>query len=92
MVTGVITDYKQLLTPAFEIPGLEWLWRAGAIWITVDVRVFDLHTAEMKAYEVTAEVSGIEFFGIRFGFSTRDIARKVSKLIAQRMGALCQRR
>ena len=60
--------------------------------MTVDVQVFDLHTAEMKAYEVTANVSGAEIFGIRFGFSSRDLARKASKLLAQRICWLCRRR
>ena len=86
------TDYKQLLSPILKIPGLEWLWRTGTCWMTVDVQVFDLHTAEMKAYEVTANVSGVEIFGIRFGFSSRNLARKASKLIAARIGALCGRR
>jgi len=55
------------------------------------MRVFD-RTAEMKAYEVTASVSGMEILGIRFGFSSRDLAREASKLIAQRIGWLCGRR
>lgn len=92
VVTGVVTDYKQLLTPALRIPGLDWLWRTGTCWMTVDVQVFDLHTAEMKAHEVTANVSGVEIFGIRFGFSSRNLARKASQLIAARIGALCERR
>jgi hypothetical protein len=92
VVTGSITDWKELLSPVLEIPGLDWLWRTGTCWMTVDVQVFDLHTAEMKAYDVTANVSGVEIFGIRFGFSSRDLARKASKLIAERIGGLCWKR
>jgi len=46
----------------------------------------------MKAYDVTANVTGVEIFGIRFGFSSRDLAHKASKLIAGRIGVLCRRR
>lgn len=92
VVTGVITDYKQILTPVLGIPWLDWLWRAGTAWMTVDVQVFDLHTGELTAYEVTANVSGVEIFGFRFGFSPRDLARAVSKQIAERMDALYRRR
>lgn len=53
--------------------------------------MFD-RTAEMKAYEVTASVSEVEIFRIRFGFSSRDLARKASKSIAQRIGMLCRGR
>jgi hypothetical protein len=53
----------------------------------MEVRVFD-RTAKMKAYEITASVSGMEIFGIRFGFSSRDLARKSSKLIAGCIGLL----
>lgn len=57
------------------------------ILITMEMRVFD-HTTETMAYEVMASASGVEIFGIRFGFSTRGLARKASKLIAGRTGAL----
>jgi TolB-like protein len=87
VVTGIITDWKELLTPVLKIPGLDWLWRTGTSWMTVDVRVFDLDTAEVRSYEVTANVTGVEIFGIRFGFSPRDLARKVSKLIITRFGS-----
>lgn len=92
IVTGSITEYKELLSPAFNIPGLNWLWRTGTCWMTVDVQVFDLETAEMKAYEVAVNATGIEILGIRFGFSSRNLARKASQLIAVRIGALCGRR
>ena len=62
------------------------------ISITMEVRVFGLHTAEMKAYEVTASVSEAEIFGIWLGFSSRDLDRKASKLFAGRMSVLCRRR
>jgi len=61
------------------------------ISIRMEIRVFD-RTAEMKAYEVTASVSGVEIFGIRFGFSARDLAREASKLLAGRIGVLRGRR
>jgi len=62
------------------------------ISITMEMRAFDLHAAEMKEYDVTASVSGMEIFGSRFGFSSRGLARKASKLIAGRIGVLCRRR
>jgi len=46
----------------------------------------------MKAYEVAASVSGMEVFGIRFGFSRRGLARRASKSFAGRIGMLCRRR
>ena len=64
---------------------------ARPISVTMEIRVFH-RTAEMKAYEVASSVSGVETFGIRFGFSARDLARKANKLLAQRMGVLCRRR
>ena len=54
----------------------------------MEIGVFDC-TAEMKAYEVTASVSGMEILGIRFGFSSRDLAREASKLLVQRTGWRC---
>ena len=45
--------------------------------------VFD-RTTEIKAYEVTASVSRVKIFGIRVGFSSRDLACKASKLLAGR--------
>lgn len=92
VVTGVITDWKEIATPAFDIPGLDWIWRGIACWMTVDVRVLDLNTAEFTAYQVTANVSGIEIIGIRFGCSPQDLARAVSKQIAQRLSWQCRRR
>jgi len=46
----------------------------------------------MRAYEGAAIVPGVEVFEIRFGFSSRDLARKASKLIARRIGTLCKRK
>ena len=92
VVTGVITDWKEIGTPAFDIPGLDWIWRGIACWMTVDVRVLDLNTAEFTAHQVTANVSGIEIIGIRFGCSPQDLARAVSKQIAARLGSECRRR
>lgn len=89
VVTGVISDWKQILTPAIPLPLLELLFRAGTMWMTVDVQAFDLRTSDVKAFEVTAQVSGIEIFGIRFGFSPQDLVRKLSDSIATRLGSLC---
>jgi len=58
VITGAVTDYKEVFSPALKIPGLEWIWRGVAVWVTVDVQVFDLATAEVKAYEITATVTG----------------------------------
>ncbi len=58
--------------------------------MTVDVRVLDLNTAEFQVYQVTANVSGIEIIGIRFGCSAQNLARAVSKQIAQRLGWECR--
>ena len=92
VATGVITEWKEIATPAISIPGLDWVWRGIADWITVDVRVLDLNTAEFTAYHVSVNVSGFEIIGIRFGCSPQDIARAVSKQIAGHIGVLCGRR
>jgi len=89
VITGAVTDYKEVFSPAFEIPGLEWIWRGVAVWVTVDVQVFDLATAEVNTYEVTATVTGVEIFGLRFGASPRDIARAVAKQLASRAVLKC---
>jgi len=57
-----------------------------------DEQVFDLHSAGMKAYEVTTNVAGIEIIGIRFGCSSQDLARAVSKQIAAWLGSQCRGR
>ncbi len=86
VVTGTITDYKTVYTPVFGD-----IWRGVGVWITVDVRVFDLATAEIKAYEITSAVSGVEIFGLRFGISPRDIARAVAQQIVSRIGSQCRK-
>ena len=85
VITGTVTDYKEIFSPVIGS-----LWRGVAIWVTVDVQVFDLATAELKAYEVTATVTGVEIFGFRFGASPRDIARAVAEQIADRMDWKCR--
>lgn len=85
VVTGVITDYKEIRTPVFGE-----IWRGVGVRVTVDVQVFDLDTAEIKAYEVTAEVSGAELFGLQLAVSPRDIARAVAQQIAARLAWQCQ--
>ncbi|MGC9019584.1 MAG: hypothetical protein ACP5LJ_07845 [Candidatus Bipolaricaulaceae bacterium] len=86
VVTGVITDWREIKTPAINIPVLDLLFRGIACWVTVDARVLDLATAEFKAYEVTVNVAGIEILGFRFGASPQDIARAVAKESAARLG------
>lgn len=86
VVTGVITDWKEIKTPAFNIPGLDWIWRGVAVWVTVDARVLDLDTAEFRGFSVTVNVGGIELLGFRFGASPQDIARAVAREIAARLG------
>jgi hypothetical protein len=92
VVTGIVTDYKEVSTPAFEIPVLESIWRGVVIWVTVDLQIFDLATAEIKAYEITTNLSGVDAFGIRFKVGPRDIARAVAQEIASRVGWECQGR
>ena len=85
VITGTVTDYKEIFSPVIGN-----LWRGVAVWVTVDVQVFDLATAELKAYEVTTTVTGVEIFGFRFGASPRDIARAVAEQIADRMDWKCR--
>lgn len=85
VITGAVTDYKEVLTQVIAN-----LWRGVAVWVTVDLQVFDLATAEIKAYEITTTVTGVEIFGLRFGVSARDIARAVAKQIAGRIGWRCR--
>jgi len=87
VVTGAVTDYKEVFTPVIGD-----LWRGVAVWVTVDLQVFDLATAEIKAYEITTTVTGVEIFGLRFGASPRDIARAVARQIASRIGWKCRGR
>jgi hypothetical protein len=89
-VTGTITEWEEILTPAIEIPVLDVLFRSGVAWMTVDVQVFDMVTADFQAYEVTVRVTGIEIFGIRFGMSTRSLVRKVCDGIADRISWCCR--
>lgn len=92
LVTGTITDWKEIATPFIPIPILEWFFRGIACWVTVDVRVLDLDTAEFTGYAITVNVAGIEIFGFRFGTSPQDIARAVAKEIASRLGGQCRKR
>ena len=89
VVTGVISDWKQILTPAIPLPLFELFFRAGTMWMTVDVQAYDLRTADLKAFQIREQVTGIEIFGIRFGFSPQDLVAKVSHEIAARLGSLC---
>ncbi|MCR4392653.1 MAG: hypothetical protein NUV94_07865, partial [Candidatus Acetothermia bacterium] len=89
-VTGVITDWREIRTPAINIPILDLFFRAIASWVTVDVQVLDLATAEFTAYAITVNVTGVEIFGFRFGVSPQDIARAVAREIAGRLGGQCR--
>jgi hypothetical protein len=89
VVSGVITDWRELLTPSIPIPILDQLFRAGTMWMTVDVQAYDLRTADLKAFQIREQVTGIEIFGIRFGFSPQDLVAKLSHEIAARLGSLC---
>jgi len=90
IVTGVVTDWKEIKTPPFNIRGLEWIVCGVAAWVTVDVRVLDLNTAEFKGFRVDVNVAGLEILGFRFGASPQDIARAVAKEIASRLGGQCK--
>jgi len=90
LVTGVVTDWKEIKTPPFNIRGLEWIVCGVAAWVTVDVRVLDLNTAEFKGFRVDVNVAGLEILGFRFGASPQDIARAVAKEIASRLGGQCK--
>ena len=85
IVTGVVTDWKEIRTPPLNIRGLEWIVCGVADWVTVDVRVLDLDTAEFKGFEVTVNVAGLEILGFRFGASLQDIARAVAREIASKL-------
>jgi hypothetical protein len=82
IVTGVVTDWKEIRTPPLNIPWLEWVVCGIADWVTVDVRVLNLDTAEFEGFEVTVNVAGLEILGFRFGASPQDIARAVAREIA----------
>jgi len=89
IVTGVVTDWKEIKTPPFNIRGLEWIVCGVAAWVTVDVRVLNLDTAEFEGFEVTVNVAGLEILGFRFGASPQDIARAVAREIAARATPPC---
>ena len=82
IVTGVVTDWKEIKTPPFNIRGLEWIVCGVAAWVTVDVRVLNLETAEFEGFEVTVNVGGLQILGFRFGASPQDIARAAAREIA----------
>jgi hypothetical protein len=85
IVTGVVTDWKEIRTPPLNIPWLEWVVCGIADWVTVDVRVLNLDTAEFEGFEVTVNVAGLEILGFRFGASPQDIARAVAREIAAQL-------
>jgi len=85
IVTGVVTDWKEIRTPPLNIPWLEWVVCGIADWVTVDVRVLNLDTAEFEGFEVTVNVAGLEILGFRFGASPQDIARALAREIAAQL-------
>lgn len=84
VVSGVVTDWKEIMTPVIQIPILNLLFRAGIIEMTVDMRLLDLGTSEIQADVITDSVTGFEILGIRFGLNPRGLARKVAQQIADR--------
>ena len=85
IVTGVVTDWKEIRTPPLNIPWLEWVVCGIADWVTVDVRILNLDTAEFDGFEVTVNVAGLEILGFRFGASPQDIARAVARETAAQL-------
>lgn len=79
VIEGQVTDWKELKTPPFDIPFLGLFFRFVAVWLTVDVRVLNVATAEFEAFEVPVELSGIEILFLRFGASNHDIARAIAE-------------
>jgi len=92
LVTGTITDWREIRTSYINLPILDLLCRAIACWVTVDVRLLDLATAEFKGHSVTVNVAGIEILGFRFGASPQDIARAVAREIAAWVSSVCKGR
>lgn len=84
-MTRAITDWREIRTAYINLPMLDQLFRAIVAWVTVDVQVLDLATAEFRAHAITVNVAGIEIFGFRFGASPQDIARAVAEEIANRV-------
>jgi hypothetical protein len=84
VVTGVVSDWEVKMTPWIPIPLLDLLFRAGIMEMTVDLRLLDLGTAEIRADVVTDSVTGFEVLGIRFGLNPRGLARKIAQQIADR--------
>lgn len=64
------------------------LFRAGVMQMTVDLRLFNLETSEIRADVVTASISGFEVLGIRFGLDPRGLARKIAEQIADHAAGL----
>lgn len=90
VVQGVISDCRVITTPPIDLPILNLLLRGVVIWVSVGVQVLDVATAEFRAVEVQASVSGIEIFGIRFGASPRDLARAVAEKVVARARSVCR--
>jgi len=84
VVSGIISDWRVIMTPLIRIPILNLLLRVGLMEMTVDMRLFDLGTAEIQGDIVTDSITGFEVLGIRFGLNPRGLARKVAQQIADR--------
>lgn len=84
VVSGVISDWRVIMTPVIQIPILNLLFRAGIMEMTVDMRLLNLETSEIRAVVVTDSVTGFELLGIRFGLNPQGLARKIAQQIADR--------
>lgn len=88
VVTGTISDWGITMSPMIRIPVLDLLFRAGIMWVKIDLRLLNLDTAEIQADVITASIEGIEIFGLQFGLNPRDLARKAAEKIAERVSSL----
>jgi curli biogenesis system outer membrane secretion channel CsgG len=88
VVTGVISDWGVTMSPMIRIPLIDLLFRAGIMWMKVDMRVLNLDTSEIQADLITVSIEGIEIFGFQFGLNPRDLAREAAERIAERVASL----
>lgn len=88
VVTGTISDWNLMMTPRVNIPILDTLIRGGVMTVEVDLHVQNLHTAEIQGDVVTSHIEGVEVFGMRFGLDPKDLARRLSNRIAERVASM----
>ena len=87
VVTGTISDWGFTMSPMIRIPLLDLLFRAGVMWVKIDLRLLNLDTSEIQADVITASIEGIEVFGLQFGLNPRDLAREAAEKIAERVAS-----